>query len=185
MALLAGIFLVLAAYHWWRLPRPAIDAPVPRGQRHPRMFLEIFLEFFRKPGLAVTLGFLLLYRFPEAQLLKLATPFLLDSVAKGGLALSNKEVGLAYGTIGLLALTCGGLLGGWIISRVGLKRALWPLVLAMHGPNAGFLAMPWSHPGWLPIVVTSSERATSGGIWPVEVGASWTKISGGRPPPLA
>jgi len=152
MALLAGIFLVLAAYHWWRLPRPAIDAPVPRGQRHPRMFLEIFLEFFRKPGLPVTLGFLLLYRFPEAQLLKLATPFLLDSVAKGGLALSNKEVGLAYGTIGLLALTCGGLLGGWIISRVGLKRALWPLVLAMHVPNAVFLAMAWSHPGSLAIV---------------------------------
>jgi len=152
MALLAGIFLALAAYHWWRLPRPAIDAPVPRGQRHPRMFLEIFLEFFRKPGLAVTLGFLLLYRFPEAQLLKLATPFLLDSVAKGGLALSNKEVGLAYGTIGLLALTCGGLLGGWIISRVGLKRALWPLVLAMHVPNAVFLAMAWSHPGSLAIV---------------------------------
>ena len=152
MALLAGIILALAAYHWWRLPRPAIDAPVPRGQRHPRMFLEIFLEFFRKPGLAVTLGFLLLYRFPEAQLLKLATPFLLDSVAKGGLALSNKEVGLAYGTIGLLALTCGGLLGGWIISRVGLKRALWPLVLAMHVPNAVFLAMAWSHPGSLAIV---------------------------------
>jgi PAT family beta-lactamase induction signal transducer AmpG len=152
MALLGGIFLVLAAYHWWRLPRPAIDAPVPPGQRHPRMFLEIFLEFFRKPGLAVTLGFLLLYRFPEAQLLKLATPFLLDSVAKGGLALSNKEVGLAYGTIGLLALTCGGLLGGWIISRVGLKRALWPLVLAMHVPNAVFLAMAWSHPGSLAIV---------------------------------
>ncbi len=152
MALLAGIFLVLAAYHWWRLPRPATDAPVPRGQRHPRMFIEIFLEFFRKPGLAVTLGFLLLYRFPEAQLLKLATPFLLDSVDKGGLALSNKEVGLAYGTIGLLALTCGGLLGGWIISRAGLKRALWPLVLAMHVPNAVFLAMAWMHPGSLAIV---------------------------------
>ncbi|MFX8187878.1 hypothetical protein ABTK83_19370, partial [Acinetobacter baumannii] len=88
-----------------------------------------------KPGIAVILGFLLLYRFPEAQLLKLATPFLLDPVDKGGLGLSTQAVGIAYGTVGLTALTLGGLLGGWVISRVGLKRALWPLVAAMHIPN--------------------------------------------------
>ncbi|OWQ86276.1 MFS transporter [Roseateles aquatilis] len=152
MAVLAGVFLLLAAYHLWRLPRPDSDGPVPSGERHWRTFFHIFAAFFRKPGLAVILGFLLLYRFPEAQLLKLATPFLLDKLEAGGLALTNKEVGLAYGTIGLTALTLGGLLGGWIISRVGLKKALWPLVLAMHLPNVVFLAMAWTHPGSLWIV---------------------------------
>ncbi len=152
MAVLAGGFLLLAAWHLWRLPRPAVDAPVPASERRWATFFEIFRDFFRKPGLAVTLGFLLLYRFPEAQLLKLATPFLLDPLDQGGLALSNKEVGLAYGTIGLIALTLGGLLGGWIISRVGLKRALWPLVLAMHLPNVVFLAMAWAHPGSLALI---------------------------------
>ena len=152
MAVLAGAFLLLAAWHLWRLPRPAIDAPVPPAERRWATFFEIFRAFFRKPGLAVTLGFLLLYRFPEAQLLKLATPFLLDPLDQGGLALSNKEVGLAYGTIGLIALTLGGLLGGWIISRVGLRRALWPLVLAMHLPNVVFLAMAWAHPGSLALI---------------------------------
>ncbi|WP_431049584.1 MFS transporter [Roseateles sp. L2-2] len=152
MAVLAGGFLILAAYHLWRLPRPSADVPLPRAQREPGTFFRIFAAFFRKPGLAVTLGFLLLYRFPEAQLLKLATPFLLDALDKGGLALTNKEVGLAYGTVGLIALTLGGLLGGWIISRVGLKRALWPLVLAMHVPNVVFLAMAYAHPGSLAVI---------------------------------
>ena len=152
MAVLAGAFLLLAAYHLWRLPRPAVDVPLPREQRAAGTFFQIFAAFFRKPGLAVTLGFLLLYRFPEAQLLKLATPFLLDPLDKGGLALTNKEVGLAYGTVGLIALTLGGLLGGWIISRVGLKKALWPLVLAMHLPNVVFLAMAYAHPGSLAVI---------------------------------
>ncbi|WP_431101104.1 MFS transporter [Roseateles noduli] len=152
MAVLAGAFLLLAAYHLWRLPRPAVDAPLPRDQRDPGTFFRIFAAFFRKPGLAVTLGFLLLYRFPEAQLLKLATPFLLDPLDKGGLALTNKQVGLAYGTVGLIALTLGGLLGGWIISRVGLKKALWPLVLAMHLPNVVFLVMAYAHPGSLAVI---------------------------------
>lgn len=152
MAVLAGVFLLLAAYHLWRLPKPASDAPMPRGERHWKTFFQIFADFFRKPGLAVILGFLLLYRFPEAQLLKLATPFLLDKLDAGGLALTNKEVGLAYGTVGLTALTLGGLMGGWIISRVGLKKALWPLVLAMHLPNVVFLAMAWAHPGSLWVI---------------------------------
>jgi PAT family beta-lactamase induction signal transducer AmpG len=96
--------------------------------------------------MGVVLGFLLLYRFPEAQLLKLATPFLLDSTAQGGLALSTKDVGIAYGTVGLTALTLGGLLGGWVISKVGLKRALWPLILLMHVPNAVFVALAMFQP---------------------------------------
>ncbi|MBB3283614.1 MFS transporter [Mitsuaria sp. BK037] len=155
IALMAGGFLLLAGYHWWRLPRPAADAPMPRSERSSATFVHIFTEFFRKPGLAVILGFLLLYRFPEAQLLKLAVPFLLDPQDQGGLGLSNTELGIVYGTVGLIALTVGGLLGGWAISRVGLKRALWPMVLAMHLPNVVFLAMAWSHPGSLWIVAAA------------------------------
>lgn len=152
LATAAAVFIGLAAYHAWRLPRPVQDVPPAPTDRQGTMFLTIFAEFFRKPGLAVIIGFLLLYRFPEAQLLKLAVPFLLDPIDKGGLGLDNKAVGLAYGTVGLLALTLGGLLGGWIIAKVGLKRALWPLVMAMHLPNLVFVAMAWSHPGSLEII---------------------------------
>jgi PAT family beta-lactamase induction signal transducer AmpG len=153
--LLGGLFVALAVWHTLVLPRPEADRP---GAGHTAArglvaeFFAVFASFFRKPGIAVTLGFLLLYRFPEAQLLKLASPFLLDPVDKGGLGLSTKAVGIAYGTVGLTALTIGGLVGGWVISRVGLKRALWPLVLAMHVPNVAFLALALIHPTHLWII---------------------------------
>ena len=144
---LAVMFGVMAVYHALVLPKPAADIRgAGRGNVADitREFFLVFGEFFKKPGILVVLGFLLLYRFPEAQLLKLATPFLLDKPELGGLGLSTKEVGIAYGTVGLTALTLGGLLGGWIISKFGLKRALWPLVLMMHVPNAVFVFLALS-----------------------------------------
>ncbi len=153
--LLAGLFVLLSAYHALLLPRPAADQPA-KADGHPvAEFFGVFAEFFKKPGIWVILGFLLLYRFPEAQLLKLATPFLLDKPELGGLGLSNKQVGIAYGTVGLTALTLGGLCGGWVISKIGLKRALWPLVLAMHVPNLAFVALALSQPGNLWLVSTA------------------------------
>ncbi|MFY7867279.1 MFS transporter [Roseateles sp.] len=152
--LMAAAFVMLGFFHLALLPKPKADVPGP-GRRAAgglvAEFLGVFGDFFRKPGIAICIGFLLLYRFPEAQLLKLATPFLLDGSAQGGLALSTKQVGIAYGTVGLIALTLGGLLGGWIISRVGLKKALWPLVMAMHVPNIIFLFLAMAQPSnlWL------------------------------------
>lgn len=147
--LIAAAFVALTLWHAWALPRPAADTPGPGWAASSKLiseFFAIFGRFFKKPGIAVTLGFLLLYRFPEAQLLKLASPFLLDAVDKGGLGLSTATVGLVYGGVGLCALTLGGLLGGWIISKVGLKKALWPLVAAMHVPNVAFLILAMTHP---------------------------------------
>ncbi len=153
--LLGGLFVALALWHLLALPRPAADVRgAGRGAARGLAadFFAVFAGFFKKPGIAVILGFLLLYRFPEAQLLKLASPFLLDPVEQGGLGLSTKAVGIAYGTVGLTALTLGGLVGGWVISRVGLKRALWPLVLAMHVPNVAFLLLAMTHPTSLAVI---------------------------------
>ncbi|MDM4768171.1 MFS transporter [Pelomonas sp. SE-A7] len=149
---LCGLFIAMAVYHRFMLPRPETDKPVPGGGDTLREFGRVFARFFAKPGIVVILGFLLLYRFPEAQLLKLATPFLLDKPELGGLGLSTKQVGIAYGTVGLIALTLGGLLGGWVISRIGLKRALWPLILLMHVPNVVFLLLAMAQPHSLWIV---------------------------------
>jgi PAT family beta-lactamase induction signal transducer AmpG len=156
MAALAVAFVLVALYHLLRLPEPEADTPTPLPAGglggFLREFGRVFLAFFKKPAIWVIVGYLLLYRFPEAQLLKLATPFLLDPVDQGGLGLSTKEVGIAYGTVGLISLTVGGIVGGLVIARVGLKKALWPLILAMHVPNVVFLAMALSHPGSLWIV---------------------------------
>ncbi len=152
MALLAGVFAIVAVWHLFMLPRPEADRPAPRSQNLFGDFFAVFAEFFKKPAILVIVGYLLLYRFPEAQLLKLATPFLLDPIDQGGLGLSTKEVGIAYGTVGLIALTLGGIAGGLVISKIGLKKALWPLILAMHVPNVVFLAMAMLHPGSLWII---------------------------------
>ena len=150
--LLAALFVLLALYHLWALPRPALDQPVPRAQHFWAEFAEVFRAFFRHPDILRILAFLLLYRFAEAQLLKLVTPFLLDPPAAGGLGLKTQEVGIAYGTVGITALTLGGLLGGWVISRGGLKKWLWPLMICMHAPNTVFVALAIWQPTHLALV---------------------------------
>ncbi len=155
---LAALFVAMALYHWLALPRPPADVHSAGHTKFRELahgFFQVFAEFFRRPGILVVLGFLLLYRFPEAQLLKLATPFLLDTTELGGLGLTTKAVGIAYGTVGLTALTLGGLLGGWVVSRVGLKRALWPLILLMHVPNAVFVFLAMAQPQDVAIVSTA------------------------------
>ncbi|QYF95288.1 MFS transporter [Massilia sp. PAMC28688] len=138
---LAGIFIALFAYHAYRLPRPADDKAVVVTDNTAKEFVATFVSFFKKPEIWLILGFILTYRLGESQLLKMAIPFMMDPAAKGGLGLTTEQVGLAYGTIGIIALTIGGLLGGYFISRVGLKRALWPMVFAVHTPDLIFVYM--------------------------------------------
>jgi PAT family beta-lactamase induction signal transducer AmpG len=117
-----------------------------------RDFLQTFVEFFQKPKIGLVLAFLLLFRFSEAQLAKLAAPFLLDTNELGGLALSTGEVGFAYGTIGVLMLTLGGLLGGFLAARHGLKFWLLWMVLAINLPNAVYVFLSMSLPDNLFII---------------------------------
>ena len=156
MGLLAVAFGLAGVWHFWALPRPTADVPVVRADRSWagfwRDFVAVFAAFFRKPGIVRILAFLLLYRFAEAQLLKLVTPFMLDPREAGGLGLKTQDVGIAYGSFGVAALTVGGLLGGWLISRGGLKRLLWPLVLCMHLPNAVYVALALWQPQSLAVV---------------------------------
>ncbi len=143
---LAALFAVIGLYHLMVLPRPVSDGPVGRGQPLAAGFVAVFGAFFRKPGIKVILAFLLLYRFAEAQLLKLVTPFLLDGREIGGLGLTTQQVGIVYGTVGVVALTVGGIAGGVIISRLGLRRMLWPMIIAMYSPNVVFVFMALAQP---------------------------------------
>lgn len=153
------VFGVLAVYFgligWWHfvvLPRPAADTPVARQPALLASSWAVFVAFFRKPQLPAMLAFLLLYRFAESQLVKLVTPFLLDAREVGGLGLSTQAVGLAYGTVGVVALTVGGLLGGYLIARFGLKRMLWPMALAINVPNFLYVWLAWTQPASLTLI---------------------------------
>ncbi len=148
--LLAAIMLALCLYHLFVLPYPAADRAVVRDRSRSSAaeFLRGFVIFFRRKDIVAIIAFFLFYRFAEAQLVKIVAPFLLDPRTKGGLGLTTAEVGVVYGTVGAVALMLGGLLGGWVISRHGLKRWLWIMVFAMHLPDAIFIwlsrAMPES-----------------------------------------
>jgi PAT family beta-lactamase induction signal transducer AmpG len=142
----AVFFALVAVYHFVFLPRPAADHPVVDRANAGADWLAAFGAFFRKPGIGTALTYLLLYRLGEAQLLKLVQPFLLDARDAGGLGFSTKHAGLAYGTFGIIALTLGGILGGLVIARWGLKRALWPMLLCMHVPNLGYILLALFRP---------------------------------------
>jgi PAT family beta-lactamase induction signal transducer AmpG len=139
--LAAGIFIALSLYHFFVLPKSDLDVKQPLSK-----IRELFVSFFQKKGIITSLSFLLLYRLGEAQLAKIASPFLLDNFDVGGLALSTEQVGLIYGTIGVVALLVGGIVGGVLASRYGLKRCLWPMVLAMNLPNLVYVYLAMLQP---------------------------------------
>lgn len=155
---LAGLFLLLLGWHHYALPHVEADKAEPHGQNlllsTARQFGETWLTFFRKPQIVQALLFMLLFRFPEAQLAKIAQPFMLDPVEAGGLGLSTETVGFVYGTVGIVGLTLGGLLGGWMVSRWGLRRLLWAMVMSISVPDAVYIYMSALQPDNLWIVNT-------------------------------
>jgi PAT family beta-lactamase induction signal transducer AmpG len=145
--IVAGIVVLLAVYHRWILPWPANDRPVVRsGRNFSGEFLKTMAVFFQKPGIGISLLFLLIYRFGEAQLMPMTQLFFLDARAAGGLGLTNAQVGFIYSNVGIIALIGGGLLGGLVISRNGLKFWLWPMLLAIHLPDAVFIWLAAAQP---------------------------------------
>jgi MFS transporter, PAT family, beta-lactamase induction signal transducer AmpG len=143
---LALLFLCLAIAHAFSLPRPVADVTRKLSSDFFSEFIATFRSFFQKPGILLALGFMLTYRLGEAQALKLIAPFMLDARTKGGLGFSTEQFGFIYGTIGVLALTSGGILGGLAISRNGLRAWLWPMILAVHLPNLLFVALAFTLP---------------------------------------
>ena len=140
----AAIFSAVTLWHVFRLPRPDSDtlrlkdANGDAGQIF-KEFGRTFVTFFDKKHVWIAMAFMLLYRLPEAFLVKMMNPFLLDPVSRGGLGLSTESVGIVYGTVGVAALTAGGILGGVAASRWGLKKSLWPMAMSLALPCLSFV----------------------------------------------
>ncbi|WP_296258822.1 MFS transporter [uncultured Phocaeicola sp.] len=142
---MAGLFLALFVYHAFVLPRPDSDRPAANVSARGllREFLLTFRSFFQKEGIGVALLFMLLYRFPEAQLAKMSIPFLLDPLSEGGLGMTTEQIGFTQGTVGIIGLTIGGILGGIAVARNGLKHWLWAMVWAISLPDLVYVYLSY------------------------------------------
>jgi len=152
--LMAGLFIAFWLYHNWALPRPEEDR-----EKHTKTMGDILQEFrqtvvtfFQKPQVWVGICFMLFYRMPEGLLAKVSALFLVDSIRNGGLGLSDVEYGMVQGTIGVIGLTIGGILGGIAASRDGLKRWLWPMVLAITLPDLVYVVLAYLLPSNLMLI---------------------------------
>ena len=152
--LVMGLFLGLWIWHCVSLPHPAEDAPRRDASAASimRESLSTFVTFFQKPQWLVGVLFMLLYRMPEGLLAKVSSLFLVDSPSAGGLGLSPQEYGLVQGTVGVIGLTIGGILGGILASRDGLKKWLWPMVMAITLPDVVYVYLSYALPSSLFVV---------------------------------
>jgi len=138
-----ALMLTLTGVNYLSTPK-VIEARVAKEDQ-PN-FGKVFSTFFTKKNIGLSLGFVLLYRLGESQLVKMASPFFLDSREAGGLGLSTSEVGFIYGTLGVIALLAGGILGGILISRDGLGKWMMPMAFAINAPNVGYIFLAWLQP---------------------------------------
>jgi PAT family beta-lactamase induction signal transducer AmpG len=139
--ILTGLFVFFLIYHLFILPHPKSDSPRKEVQlKHFfREFLRTFISFFKKKQILIIILFILVYRLAEAQLVKMASPFLLDSKEVGGLALTTSEVGIVYGTVGVIALSLGGIIGGFAAAKHGLKFWIWWMLIAINLPDLVYI----------------------------------------------
>ena len=171
------ILLLVTIYHCFALPKverekqkqnPFPTSPTRGGERTPngvwRELGQAFATFFTKPGVGLAIAFMLLYRLSEGFLVKLSQPFLIDAkeafirdgqVIGGGLGLSTDTVGLLYGTIGVIFLLLGGILGGIYISLRGLKRSIWLMAAALTLPSFVYCYLSMAQPESLWLIGTA------------------------------
>ena len=155
----AVVFFLITLYHIFVLPHSADDKPrISEGASATAgitEFLRSFESFITKPGCLLAIAFMLLYRLPEGFLIKLCMPFLVHSTAEGGLGLSTETVGIVYGTIGVVALRGGGIVGGLFASKLGLKKSLWWMAAGMTLPCLTFVYLAVAQPTNLVIITTA------------------------------
>ena len=144
--LITILFFLFFVYHKFILPYPETDKPAPKETSFFSEFIKIYKLFFKKKHIGLSVAFLLIYRFGEAQLVKLAQPFLLDPKNVGGLGLSTGQVGLAYSTLGIIALSLGGILGGLVVSKGGLKKWIWWMFAAINLPHVLYIYLSFFQP---------------------------------------
>lgn len=143
----AVAMLFSALFHKWYLPQDTGNRSIEETLSEARSkqehgvvtvsfgheFLRAIGTYFAQPAIIPIVIYILLFRLGDALMLKQAPNFLLDPAGKGGLGISVADIGIINGTVGVIALLAGGIVGSWLISKHGLKRWMWPLALIQNG----------------------------------------------------
>ena len=145
---LSFLFILFAFYHKWALPKPTEDNELSKLtiKKIIPNIVNVFISYFKKPQIIIAVCFILIYRFGEAQLVKIAPLFMLDSIEMGGLGLTTSEYGFIYGTLGMIMLTLGGIFGGLLAAKHGLKYWIIWMALAMKLPDIVYVYMAYAQP---------------------------------------
>ncbi len=144
LAVLGVLLLALAIYNRIFMPHP--DEKSTKEKMGWKVYKEVFISFFSRPGVVPALIFFFTYRLGESQLVKVATPFLVDSRSVGGIGMTSTQYGIAYGTAGMICLTLGGILGGLTAAKYGLKRLIWLMALCLNIPSAVYIYLAYIQP---------------------------------------
>ena len=142
--ILGALMFLLGLYHAFILPKveTVVHERFDFGEQL-REFGRTLQVFITKPHLISALCFILLFRLPEGLLTKIVPLFLTRGAAEGGLAMSDVDFGFIYGTLGVVGLLLGGIVGGWAVSKWGLKKCLWPLVLCITLPDIVYVYLSY------------------------------------------
>ena len=147
MIIVSLIMAIITIYNYFSTPKIETKNIETESELTQKVsFGNVFSSFFQKKQIGLALAFILFFRLGESQLLKMLTPFLIDEKTVGGMGLTTQDVGIIYGTFGVLALTIGGILGGIAISKQGLGKWMLPMILTMHLPIIGFILLSHFHP---------------------------------------
>lgn len=159
---MSGLFIGLWLYHKFALPKVEGDKSGLytgcNSENHNNTFYLLksvfatFRSFFNKENSCIAILFMLLYRLPEAQLAKMSIPFMLDPVSSGGLGMTTEQIGFTQGTVGIIGLTIGGILGGMAVARNGLKKWLWPMVWAISIPDIVYVYLSYFQDSGLAVI---------------------------------
>ncbi len=148
MLILSAVMILLALYHIFALPSTKVVKN--EGKRSGKEILSelynVLSDFFRKTHIIYYICFIILYRFAEGFVMKIVPLFLKAAREAGGLGLSEKEIGLYYGTYGAAAFVLGSLLAGYYISAKGLKNTLFTLCCIFNLPFVVYAFLAFFQP---------------------------------------
>ncbi len=160
-----SVYLVLAAVMSISIlfsifaPEPVLQVKPPSNLAE--MVIQPFQEFFGRSGWlrgGLILLFIMLYKLGDVFVSKMATPFLLQT------GFTQTAIGDIQGGMGLIATIVGTLVGGALLSRIGINRSLWVFGGLQAISNLAYFALAQVGQNYMGLVLAVNIENFCGGL---------------------